>query len=952
MMWPYLNKAICKTAQDIAKPIIAENKEKYKIDSIEFETLTLGSLPPTFQGMKAYVTEEQELIMEPSLKWAANPNVTVVVKAYGLKATIQVVDLQVFASPRITLKPLVTTIPCFAKILVSLMEKPHVDFGLKLLGADVMAIPILYSFVQETIKKQVASMYLWPKTLEVPIMDPSKASKRPVGILLVKVLRAQNLQKKDLLGKSDPYVKLTMSDDKLPSKKTTVKHGNLNPEWNEDFKFVVTDPETQELEIKVFDWEQVGKHDKMGMNKILLKELPPEETKVTAYNLLKKMDPNDIQNEKSRCQITLEMTYKPFKEDDIEKGVHGTDIVEKAPDGTPVCGGLLYVIVHEAQDLEGKHHTNPYTKIIFKGDEKKTKVIKKNRDPRWEDEIEFVCEEPPANDKLHVEVLSKPPKKGLIHGKETLGYIDISLADLISNRRINETYHLIDSKNGGIVIGYFLFIYFQPTDVKNVKVRPLVEYDSDSLDDTLPEIPLWLRNPDYDRIDWLNRFLELMWPYLDKAICRIAQDVAKPIIAENKKKYKIDSIKFGTFTLGSLPPTFQGMKVQVTKEQELVMEPSLKWAGNPNITVVIQAYGLKATVQVVDLQVFALPRITLKPLVPTFPCFANILVSLMEKPHVDFGLRLLGADVMAIPVLYKFIQETIMDQVASMYLWPKTLELPIMDPSKASKKPVGILFVKVLRAQNLREKGLLSKPEPYVKLKMSDDKLPSKKTTVKHSNLNPEWNEEFKFVMTDPETQELEINVFGWQQVGNHEKMGMNRISLKELTPEETKVTILNLVKTMEPNDIQNEKSGGQITLELTYKPFKEDSIEKEAPDGNQAGGGLLYVIVHEAQDIEGKYNTNPYVKITFKGEEKKTKVVKQKRDPRWEEEFEFVCEEPPANDKLHVEVLGTKRALIHSKESLGYVDINLADVISNKRINELYHLINSKHEHFVMQYL
>lgn len=35
--------------------------------------------------------------------------------------------------------------------------------------------------------------------------------------------------------------------------------------------------------------------------------------------------------------------------------------------------------------------------------------------------------------------------------------------------------------------------------------------------------------------------------------------------------------------------------------------------------------------QVVDLQVFASPRITLKPLVPTFPCFAKICVSLMEK---------------------------------------------------------------------------------------------------------------------------------------------------------------------------------------------------------------------------------------------------------------------------------------------------------------------------------
>ena len=44
-------------------------------------------------------------------------------------------------------------------------------------------------------------------------------------------------------------------------------------------------------------------------------------------------------------------------------------------------------------------------------------MIKKNRDPRWEDEFDFVCEEPPANDKLHVEVLSKAGKKGILHGK-------------------------------------------------------------------------------------------------------------------------------------------------------------------------------------------------------------------------------------------------------------------------------------------------------------------------------------------------------------------------------------------------------------------------------------------------------------------------------------------------------------------------------------------------------
>jgi C2 domain len=78
-----------------------------------------------------------------------------------------------------------------------------------------------------------------------------------VGILHVKVVRAQNLRKKDLLGKSDPYVKLKMVGDKLPSKKTHVKKNNLNPEWNEEFKITVTDPEIQALEVNVYDWEQV-----------------------------------------------------------------------------------------------------------------------------------------------------------------------------------------------------------------------------------------------------------------------------------------------------------------------------------------------------------------------------------------------------------------------------------------------------------------------------------------------------------------------------------------------------------------------------------------------------------------------------------------------------------------------------------------------------------------------
>lgn len=36
--------------------------------------------------------------------------------------------------------------------------------------------------------------------------------------------------------------------------------------------------------------------------------------------------------------------------------------------------------------------------------------------------------------------------------QETLGYVDINLSDVVSNKRINEKYHLIDSRNGRIQI--------------------------------------------------------------------------------------------------------------------------------------------------------------------------------------------------------------------------------------------------------------------------------------------------------------------------------------------------------------------------------------------------------------------------------------------------------------------------------------------------------------------
>lgn len=51
--------------------------------------------------------------------------------------------------------------------------------------------------------------------------------------------------------------------------------------------------------------------------------------------------------------------------------------------------------------------------------------VKKNRDPRWEEEFQFMLEEPPTNDRLHVEVCSVSSRIGLLHPKVLFQYIYI-----------------------------------------------------------------------------------------------------------------------------------------------------------------------------------------------------------------------------------------------------------------------------------------------------------------------------------------------------------------------------------------------------------------------------------------------------------------------------------------------------------------------------------------------
>lgn len=115
------------------------------------------------------------------------------------------------------------------------------------------------------------------------------------------------------------------------------------------------------------------------MQLVPLKQLEPQETSELTLDLLKHTHISDPNDKKYRGTIVLELTFTPFREEstktlsgkfDLQKSMNRPSSYENL-DGA----GLLTVLVQGAEDVEGERHNNPYALVIFRGEQRKTKVI-------------------------------------------------------------------------------------------------------------------------------------------------------------------------------------------------------------------------------------------------------------------------------------------------------------------------------------------------------------------------------------------------------------------------------------------------------------------------------------------------------------------------------------------------------------------------------------------------
>jgi len=131
--------------------------------------------------------------------------------------------------------------------------------------------------------------------------------KKLIGKIQVTVVEARGLPKSDHMShKSDPYCVLFLERQK--EKTRTVKK-TLNPKWQADFEFYVSEPGAS-LEVSVFDWNRLFADELLGKVTIPVSSLRDGATEDKWYPLTGKEIKQAKGKDKVAGEIRLTITYK------------------------------------------------------------------------------------------------------------------------------------------------------------------------------------------------------------------------------------------------------------------------------------------------------------------------------------------------------------------------------------------------------------------------------------------------------------------------------------------------------------------------------------------------------------------------------------------------------------------------------------------------------------------
>jgi len=287
--------------------------------------------------------------------------------------------------------------------------------------------------------------------------------------LQVIVCEAKNLPAKDLIGTSDPYVILDIAGKQVRTK--TIWNNNKNPFWGDEFEFEIKEEEYSEFDgITVSIWDQDHRFSRdnaigsLFIPKHSLLDQKTHEEFLPVYPFSKDAYVS------GKIKLSLSILGIPSTENDKivrnkeeeGKGNRGKEEDKVGRSGEEERKGIraslknkikkrktsdlspsyLLVLVERAKNLAAKDPnglSDPFARVVFNKQKKKTRKIKETLNPIWNEEIRFNFEY--GVDDVEVFLYDWD----LIGGDDFLGYVKIPVCSIPRSPKKLEKWFVLES---------------------------------------------------------------------------------------------------------------------------------------------------------------------------------------------------------------------------------------------------------------------------------------------------------------------------------------------------------------------------------------------------------------------------------------------------------------------------------------------------------------------------
>ncbi|XP_047206309.1 extended synaptotagmin-2-B isoform X3 [Girardinichthys multiradiatus] len=470
---------------------------------------------------------------------------------------------------------------------------------------------------------------------------------------------------------------------------------------------------------------------------------------------------------------------------------------------------------------------------------------------------------------------------------------------------------------------------------------------------TTSDLPPWVNFPDVERVEWLNKTVRQMWPYICQVVEKLLRETIEPAVKECHAH--LSTFCFSKIDIGNKPLRINGVKVYTENvdRRQIIMDLQISFVGNTEIDVDIKRYYCKAGIR--SIQIHGVLRVVMEPLLGDVPLVGGLSLFFLKKPLLDINWTGL-TNILDIPGLSGFSNNLIQDIIYSYLVLPNRVTIPLVGEEDLAKlrfpMPKGVLRIHFLEAQDLEGKdqflgGLIKgKSDPYGILHVSNQMFQSK--TIKES-LHPKWNEVYEALVYEPSGQHLEIELFD-EDPDKDDFLGSLLIDLTK---------VYNEQKVDEWFELE-EAPTGKLHLKLEWlslfsTPEKLDQVLRcvradRSPTKDGLSSALLVVFLDSAKNLpsnlsditydglkqasvfkalkSAKKNSSepsPYVHFTVGQKTLESKVRYKTREPLWEDCFSFLVHNP-TRQELEVEIKDDKH-----KSTLGVLRVSLSSLLSEE---------------------